>query len=228
MTIDKKTAPKVSLESSESNPNDNTDSRWELLGSKLASFADVPALREKLLAIGKVAELYDASSYVGFRKFLSDNQDRTKAIFNTTENIESNDFMEFKTEIEQKELEATIRNVIRNTLVEIQEEKLGSHKKPWQKRLDLTDEGNLCLGSNKYEFRTEGKRIRIIYNLLEAKDYIKTKTLREKTGYKTNESLRDAIKEINGKAKYRLKIKDNLIEGRAESGYRINQNYIIV
>lgn len=219
---------KISFKTSKPNTDKDTDLRLKLIGSKLASLGNMSTLAENLITIGKMAELYDASGYISFRKFLIDNQTWTKRIFNNTKDIESSNFMEFRTGIKQEDLEAIIQNAIDNAITKIQEKKINSNKKPWQKILTLTDEGNLCLGSNKYEFRAEGRRISIIYNLLEAKDYIKTKTLREKAGYKTDESLRDAIKEINGKAKYRLKIKDNLIEGRAENGYRINQNYIIV
>ncbi|MFA6897084.1 MAG: hypothetical protein WCQ96_02260 [Patescibacteria group bacterium] len=219
---------KINFEISKPDTDKNDDLKLKLLGSKLASLADISALGEKLASIGRIAEFYDASDYIGFRKFLNDSRDKKIGIFNTTDDIEPDNFIGFETIMERQNLEAVIRDAIKDVITEIQDKKINYNKKPWQKILTLTDESDLCLGSNKYEFRTEGKRIRIIYNLLEAKDYIKTKTLREKTGYKTDESLRDAIKEINGKAKYRLKIKDNLIEGRAESGYRINQNYFII
>lgn len=220
---------------------------------KIADIGQLESVSKSMIAVTKVMDLYDSSSFISFRRFMSDFQEQAKRMNDIIKDLNLDtrlaalpapEYLDTKphtvvfnrqgtiTKEELSdaisELKIELRGIITENIQAIETKKIEASKKPWQKSLFLTESGDLYLGDNCYKLKIEGNRIKIIYKLIEAEGYIKTKTLREQTGYKTEGSLRDAIKEINSKAKYRLKIKDNLIEGRAESGYRINENYFIV
>jgi len=220
---------------------------------KIADIGQLESISKSMIAMTRVMDIYNSSSFISFGRFMYDFQEQAKRMNNIIKDLNLDarlaalpapEYFDTKprTIILQRretitkeelsgvisELKLELRGMITENIQAIEAKKIETSKKLWQETLILTNSGDLCRGGNCYRFKNEGNRIKIIYKLTEAEGYIKTKLLREQTGYKTEGSLRDAIKEINSKAKYRLKIKDNLIEGRAESGYRINENYFIV
>ncbi|PIT88675.1 MAG: hypothetical protein COU29_02820 [Candidatus Magasanikbacteria bacterium CG10_big_fil_rev_8_21_14_0_10_36_32] len=92
--------------------------------------------------------------------------------------------------------------------------------------LTLSTDGDLYRNpKNKYcySMKSEGKRLKILETL--GDDYIKTNKIKEKIESTSNEAVRKAVGIINKKSKYRLKLKQPLIESKLGCGYRINGLY---
>lgn len=126
----------------------------------------------------------------------------------------------------QEDLNMAIEIAVIKAISAIQSEKAEQAKAPGQIAMTLDSNDDLFYGTFKYSL--SGGRLKTVYSLSKAGNYVATEQLRLMTSYKTAGSLRKGIEEINRKANQNLKLsKGNLIIGRANSGYRINENYFI-
>jgi hypothetical protein len=81
---------------------------------------------------------------------------------------------------------------------------------------------------NKYCYPLSKEKMREkIIRFLAGKNYQQTITIQGEVGSADAQSIRLAIAKINSNAKSSLGIKNKLIEGRKDSGYRINPQYKI-
>lgn len=87
--------------------------------------------------------------------------------------------------------------------------------------VNLSREGDLYANEkHRYPLQAEKSRLNLVRAL--SYQYKSTRELVIITGYKNAESLYKTIQAINTRARYLLKIKANLIDGRRGSGYKIN------
>lgn len=129
----------------------------------------------------------------------------------------------------KKDIEKIAELFINKAIKAFEEEKEKTIKRSGETILYLSVDGDLYRkpkSKYSYPLHEAGNRI-VIIKMLDS-SYRKTKSLLEEVPYKNRESLSQAIKEINRKFKYHIKIKNNLIEGRQTSGYRINPKYKII
>ncbi len=140
------------------------------------------------------------------------------------------------------EIEVLDRNKlydIRKKIIEEQKKKKGkeSKKHSWINKQQM-DGKNLFLNQfgdlykepkSKYCYASRGGRYKILKHFVDNKIYsfFPTKEIAINLG-KSENNLRKEINKINPMAKDRLKIKDNIIEGREGFGYRLNPNRKII
>lgn len=87
--------------------------------------------------------------------------------------------------------------------------------------VNLSKDGDLYTSEkHRYSLQAEKSRLNLVTAL--SYQYKSTRELLIITGYKNVESLYKTIQAINTRARYLLKIKADIIDGRRGSGYRIN------
>lgn len=102
--------------------------------------------------------------------------------------------------------------------------KVVEHKQ--QTIIFLTKDGDLYRNPKEkysYPMRKEGIRLAIMRSL--GSEFKKTSLIKEESGSKNTEAVREAVREINRKAEHLLGLKDKLIDSKNHSGYRINPVY---
>jgi len=95
--------------------------------------------------------------------------------------------------------------------------------------LILTQDGDLYREPRDkycYAMRGEGKRLAALRAL--GKAYTPTRAIQDAAGIKSIAAARKAIGTINQKARFRLKLSQDLIESKPYSGYRINPSYRLI
>ena len=80
----------------------------------------------------------------------------------------------------------------------------------------------------KHYFYGNGKRLAVFEALNGTTDYVSTRKLQDYVGSTSLQALRRAVCSINSDTRRDLKLKTNIIEGRAGFGYKISEKITII
>lgn len=128
-------------------------------------------------------------------------------------------------EISTKPIHYAVKYTIGNA------KKLHALARPTQAVLYLTPHGELWREPReeyRCEFKERGHRYKVLHYLATRADYQQTEDIREAVGAKDNRSVSKTIEGLRRKIKGTLHIQDlEVIEGKSDSGYRINPKFRI-